>query len=162
MKIASSARLALPAPEEKSIVSRMENKAADRNQTEKIDHLLLPQPDPIHQMKPWTQATISEPIIEVPGTPEPTIVEVPSTPDSEQTQELQVDIEDILLEDDEIPAIDLNIEQLNQNLQNYLQRTIEIEAGEMSKALVVLTPEAASIPMPKLKNINRLRTEHRV
>lgn len=32
----------------------------------------------------------------------------------------------------------------------------------MSKALVSLTPEAASIPTPKLKNINRLRTEHHV
>lgn len=134
----------------------MENKAADRNQTEKIDHLLLPQPDTDRHMKPWTQATISEPIIEVPGTPEPVTVEIPSTP------ELEADIEDILLEDDEIPTIDLNIEQLNQNLQNFLQRTIELEEGEMSKALVVLTPEAASIPMPKLKNINRLRTEHRV
>lgn len=159
----ASARLALPAPEEKSIVSTTENKEADRGRAGKIDHLLLPQPDPNHHMKLWSQATISEPIIEVPGTPEPIIVEVPSTPEPEQIQELEVDIEDTLLEDDgEIPTIDLNIEQLNQNLQNYMQRTIEIEEGGMSKALVVLTPEAASIPMPKLKNINRLRTEHRV
>ncbi|CAH9142640.1 unnamed protein product [Cuscuta epithymum] len=32
----------------------------------------------------------------------------------------------------------------------------------MSNALVALTPEGASIPMPKLKNISRLRTEHHV
>jgi hypothetical protein len=39
---------------------------------------------------------------------------------------------------------------------------LEIEHVGMSKALVAITPEAASIPTPKLKNVSRLRTEHQV
>ena len=92
-----------------------------------------------------------EPIIEEPATPEPectTIVE---------------DIEDTFWEDpDEIPMIKLNIEEFTQNLQNYMQENMELQDGEMSKALVALGPEAASIPTPKLKNVSRLRTEHQV
>ncbi|KAG0494457.1 hypothetical protein HPP92_005451 [Vanilla planifolia] len=33
---------------------------------------------------------------------------------------------------------------------------MELPDGDMSKALVALTPDAASIPMPKLKNVSRL------
>jgi len=48
-------------------------------------------------------------------------------------------------------------------LKNYMEaNNIEIEDADMSKALVAITPEAASIPTPKLKNISRLRTEHQV
>ncbi|KAG0451994.1 hypothetical protein HPP92_025927 [Vanilla planifolia] len=43
-----------------------------------------------------------------------------------------------------------------------MQENMEIQDGSLSKALVALTPEAASIPMPKLKNVSRLRTEHQV
>lgn len=74
-----------------------------------------------------------------------------------------MDIEDAFEDADEIPTIKLNIEQLQQNLQNYIVKNAVVTSeSEMSKALVVLTPEAASIPMPKLKNISRLRTEHQV
>lgn len=62
----------------------------------------------------------------------------------------------------EIPTIKLNIEEFTQNLQNYMQQNMELQEGDMSRALVALTPEAASIPAPKLKNVNRLRTEHLV
>ncbi|KAI3741989.1 hypothetical protein L1987_59668 [Smallanthus sonchifolius] len=42
-----------------------------------------------------------------------------------------------------------------------MQNSMEIQ-GDMSKALVALNPQAASIPTPKLKNVSRLRTEHLV
>ncbi|GLT66704.1 hypothetical protein SLA2020_390570 [Shorea laevis] len=63
---------------------------------------------------------------------------------------------------DEIPVIKLNIEEFTQNLQTYMQNHMELQEFDMSKALVALTPEAASIPMPKLKNVSQLRTEHQV
>ncbi|XP_048447686.1 transcriptional activator DEMETER-like [Pyrus x bretschneideri] len=47
-------------------------------------------------------------------------------------------------------------------LQNYMQEKMELQEGDMSKSLVSLTSEAASIPTPKLKNVSRLRTEHQV
>ena len=75
----------------------------------------------------------------------------------------QSDIEDTFYEDpDEIPTIKLNIEEFTETLQNYMQKNMELQEGDMSKALVALNPEAASIPIPKLKNVRRLRTEHQV
>ena len=96
-----------------------------------------------------------QPIIEEPPSPEP-------EPENAETKEGV--IEDFFCEDpDEIPTINLNIEEFTQNLKNYMEaNNIEIEDADMSKALVAITPEAASIPTPKLKNISRLRTEHQV
>lgn len=96
------------------------------------------------------------------GTCEP-IIEEPATPEEEHTEISERDIEDLFYEDpDEIPTIKLNIEEFSMTLQNYMHNSMEIQEGEMSKALVALNQEAASIPTPKLKNINRLRTEHQV
>ncbi|KAL7170375.1 hypothetical protein ACSBR2_035275 [Camellia fascicularis] len=158
----ASARLALPGPEEKRIVIATENKAT--NEVIKPLHLPLPLrlPQANQQLQAQSQINNCEPIIEVPGTPEP-IVEVPATPEHEQPQIPESDIEDAFCEDlEEIPTIKLNIEELTQNLQNYMQQSMELQEGEMSNALVALTTEAASIPMPKLKNVSRLRTEHHV
>ena len=96
-----------------------------------------------------------QPIIEEPSSPEP-------EPQSAETKEGAID--DLFSEDpDEIPTINLNIEEFTQNLKSYMQaNNIEIEDADMSKALVAITPEAASIPTPKLKNVSRLRTEHQV
>jgi len=96
-----------------------------------------------------------QPIIEEPPSPEP-------EPENAETKEGV--IEDFFCEDpDEIPTINLNIEEFTQNLKNYIEaNNLEIEDADMSKALVAITPEAASIPTPKLKNISRLRTEHQV
>lgn len=135
--IVCSARLALPGPEQKSIVvSTAGNSMNDQkiqNPSEIISQLHLPPP-----------------IIEEPTTPEPECLQVSET-----------DIEDAFYEDScEIPTIKLNIEEFALNLQNYMQEKMELQEGEMSKALVALNPAAASIPMPKLKNVSRLRTEH--
>ncbi|KAI3471981.1 hypothetical protein Pfo_028669 [Paulownia fortunei] len=128
----ASARLALPAPEEKSIVNATENRTADQN--------------------PMRKPPTPEPIIEVPATPEPGFTQVP-----------ECDIESAFNEDpDEIPTIQLNMEEFTHNLQKIMQQNTELQEGDMSKALVALTSEVASIPVPKLKNVSRLRTEHQV
>ncbi|XP_060201309.1 DNA glycosylase/AP lyase ROS1-like [Lycium barbarum] len=103
----------------------------------------------------------SAPIIEVPATPA-TIVEEPATPEPEQ-EAPEIDIEDAYSKDpNEIPTIVLNMVQFTQNMKNFVQNSMELQHDEMSKALIALTPEAASIPTPKLKHISRLRTEHQV
>lgn len=90
-----------------------------------------------------------EPIIEEPKTPEP----LPEL--------LESDIEDGFFEDpDEIPLIELNMKEFTTNLETILQE--HNKEGDVSKALVALNPDAASIPTPKLKNVGRLRTEHQV
>ncbi|KAE8717042.1 DEMETER-like protein 2 [Hibiscus syriacus] len=160
----ASARLALPGPEEKSIVSATENRTSDQNHAVIVDQLALPLPQPNElahtncppeangQLQPVSGVNKCNPIIEEPVSPEP-----------ECTQVAENDIEDMFSEDpDEIPTIKLNMEEFSQTLQNYMQNNMELQEGDMSKALVALTAEAASIPTPRLKNVNRLRTEHQV
>ncbi|XP_071700920.1 DNA glycosylase/AP lyase ROS1-like [Rutidosis leptorrhynchoides] len=167
----ASARLSLPAPEDNSA-------SLSRNRTDQkmID---LPQTSSEFQtcnpviVEPATSGSIVEvpatpgPVVEVPVTPasasasaEP-IIEVPASPEPEQIQQIS-DIEDFGEDPDEIPMIKLNIEQFTQNLQTYMERHMELGEGDMSKALVAITSEAASIPTPKLKNVSQLRTEHQV
>ncbi|KAL5743137.1 hypothetical protein ACOSP7_029869 [Xanthoceras sorbifolium] len=154
----ASSRLALPGPEEKAIVSAEENRIPDNNPSVIINQLPLPltQATELSVGNQQSEANFGvnncEPIIEEPATPEPQCVEISEN-----------DIEDTLWEDpDEIPTIKLNMEEFTQTLQNYMQKSMELQEGDMSKALVALTAGAASIPMPKLKNVNRLRTEHQV
>ncbi|KAK1282769.1 Protein ROS1 [Acorus calamus] len=84
------------------------------------------------------------------------IVEEPTTPEPECVEEVLInDIEDAFwMEngDESLPII---------NFQSILEsKTMDLEKCDLSKALVCPTLEAASISMPKLKNVNRLRTEH--
>nr|AVP26967.1 DEMETER-like DNA glycosylase [Salvia miltiorrhiza] len=176
----ASARLALPAPQDKSIVCATENKKPDENPIRSMDTLQLPSPqteemDPksrvsnlqlpspqTEEMDPKPRVSNSLPIIEEPQTPEP-IIEVPATPEPDYMQDPECDIESAFGEDpDEIPTIQLNMEEFTHNLQTIMQQNTELQEGDMSKALVALTSEAASIPVPKLKNVSRLRTEHHV
>ena len=91
------------------------------------------------------------------------IVEMPASPEPEPIQISECDIEDTFSEDpNEIPTIKLDMEEFTQTLQAYMQSNKELQEGDMSKALVALAAEAASIPTPKLKNVSRLRTEHHV
>ncbi|KAF7804338.1 protein ROS1 [Senna tora] len=158
----ASARLALPGPEQNSIISTAGNNLTNQNPS--IIANQLPWPLPLHtnqaeeiqqtevsrQLEAKSEINICQPIIEEPATPEP-----------ECTQVANYDIEDAFYEDPcEIPTIKLNFEEFTLNVQSYVQENMELQAGEMSKALVALTPEAASIPAPKLKNVSQLRTEH--
>ncbi|XP_050945060.1 protein ROS1C isoform X5 [Cucumis melo] len=154
----ASARLSLPAPEEKSLINASERKA-DINQAVVVHQqplALTQESEPIES----NQQLIS---VKSGGSNKDPIIEEPETPEPECPQISEIDIEDTLYEDpDEIPTIKLNIEAFTKHVQNYMQENMELQEGSMSKALVLLSPEAASIPMPKLKNISRLRTEHQV
>ncbi|KAL9266050.1 Transcriptional activator DEMETER-like protein [Drosera capensis] len=146
----TSARLALPGPEEKSIVA-----SAIPIQTEKQPMVGVNpvQMLPIEHKQPGAvfEPRSSEPIVEEPRTPDPEVIDLSET-----------DIEDAYFEDpDEIPTIKLSAEDIT-TLKNYIKENVELEEGDMSKALVALNPEAAYIPVQKLKNISRLRTEHQV
>nr|AAS79601.1 putative endonuclease III protein [Ipomoea trifida]BAF37786.1 hypothetical protein [Ipomoea trifida] len=120
--------------------------------------------------KSYTQTC--EPIIEVPASLEPEsqtcepIIEVPASPEPEpeSTVSLERDISNILHEteddDDEIPHIKLDTEEFKRNLKTFLNS--EFEDEEVSNALVALTPQDTTIPAPKIKSVERLRTRHRV
>ncbi|KAM0992745.1 hypothetical protein ACFX2J_008381 [Malus domestica] len=176
----ASARLALPGPEEQSIVSATEDRTTHPNPAGVNNRMPLPFPQATYQQLEASQKSevkstfghcepttfqqleasqISdaksavgkcEPIIEEPASPEPVCTQISE------------DIEDFCEGPDEIPTIKLNIEEFTQTLQNYMEKNMELQEGEMSKALVSLTSEAASLPTPKLKNVSRLRTEHQV
>uniref|UniRef100_A0A803NWS7 HhH-GPD domain-containing protein n=1 Tax=Cannabis sativa TaxID=3483 RepID=A0A803NWS7_CANSA len=150
----ASARLALPGPEEKRIVTSIDPTGPTPVNSPAVvmNPALLPPPENNVLAESGSKIDKCEPIIEEPATPEQECIEVS-----------QSDIEDSFYEDpDEIPTIKLNIEQFTQTLQNYMQKNMELQEGDMSKALVALNPEATSIPIPKLKNVSRLRTEHQV
>ncbi|CAN4117214.1 unnamed protein product [Withania somnifera] len=156
-----SARLALPAREEKCIVSATENKADGQNPFQNFNQQPLPLPQANQTPLEHPKLISAAPIIEAPASAEP-IIEEPATPEPEK-EAPEIDIEDVYLEDpNEIPTIELNMAQFTQNVKNFVQNNMELQQVEMSKALVALTPEAASIPTPKLKHISRLRTEHQV
>ncbi|XP_061352175.1 DNA glycosylase/AP lyase ROS1-like [Gastrolobium bilobum] len=148
----ASARLALPGPEEKRIVSMHVPIAAEENPSVNINPMILP----FLENKLIKEASPES------GQCEP-IIEEPATPEQQLTEAIESDIEDFFGEDpDEIPLIEFSVEELAMNVQNYVQVYKEHHEGDMSKALVTLTPQSASIPTPKLKNMSRLRTEHHV
>ncbi|KAI7735948.1 hypothetical protein M8C21_022360, partial [Ambrosia artemisiifolia] len=144
------ARLALPGPEEKRIVTSDAPVTTDPISPVGIRPMPMPLPPAENESDKSAENSGNrcEPIVEIPTTPEP------------ETNELSIsDIEDQYYEDsDEIPSIKLNMEEFTTNLQNMMQNS----SSDMSKALVALTPKAASIPTPKLKDVSRLRTEHLV
>ncbi|WOL02267.1 protein ROS1-like isoform X2 [Canna indica] len=149
----ASARLALPGPEEKTLASSTAAVAYEINCAPDLQPVRLPQIEDNRESKDTNCCNSCEPI-----------VEEPSTPEAEQEDTEENAIEDIFYDDpDEIPTIKLNFKEFTQNLHNYIQEhNLEVKDGDMSKALVAIDPEAASIPMPKLKNVSRLRTEHHV
>ncbi|XP_020257958.1 protein ROS1-like [Asparagus officinalis] len=144
----ASSRLALPRPQETSSVSSVVI-ASERGHVPAYNqNYLLAQLEEQRHVKIVTANC--EPIIEEPATPEPQYFETS-----------EMDIEDLLHNDpDEIPIINL-CGKIKQNLRNYMQEnSMGLQDGDCSKALVALTSEAASIPLRKLKNVSRLRTEH--
>jgi hypothetical protein len=98
----------------------------------------------------------------LPNNSEP-IIEEPASPKEEGPPEtIENDIEDFY-EDGEIQAIKLNMEAFAQNLENCIKESNnEVQSDDIAKALVAINTEAALIPVPKLKNVHRLRTEHYV
>jgi len=92
------------------------------------------------------------------------IIEEPASPREEERPEtLENDIEDYDADIGEIPMIKLNFEAFAQNLENCIKESNkDLQPDDIAKALVAISTEEASIPVPKLKNVRRLRTEHYV
>ncbi|KAJ3686978.1 hypothetical protein LUZ61_016142 [Rhynchospora tenuis] len=90
------------------------------------------------------------------------IIEEPMTPEEEQIIEEIPDIEDLCSDDpDEIPTINLNMESFVRNIEEHVRKNdSELQIEDISKALVLLPPIAASIPPPQLKLSRHLRTVH--
>jgi hypothetical protein len=68
-------------------------------------------------------------------------------------------------EDDEISTVKLHMKAFAQNLEDGIKESNkELHTSniydDITKALVAISNEAASIPLLKLKNVHRLRTEH--
>ncbi|KAK4746936.1 hypothetical protein SAY87_025973 [Trapa incisa] len=146
----TSARLALPVPEEKGNVGSTTTQAESCSLVQINPRLLYPLENSSIKEGQST-STNCQPIIDEPASP------------VQELRDLESDIEDGWGDEDEIPTIRLNMKELTENLQNFIQsNNIELQEGDMSRALVALTPGMASIPTRKLKNVNRLRTEHEV
>jgi hypothetical protein len=90
------------------------------------------------------------------------IIEEPMTPEEEHIVEEIPDIEDLCFDDpDEIPTINLNMESFVRNIEELVRdNDSELQIEDISKALVLLPPIAASIPPPQLKHSRHLRTVH--
>ncbi|XP_044978762.1 protein ROS1C-like [Hordeum vulgare subsp. vulgare] len=148
----ASARLALPAPQEKSLV-RSSNQFTSQSGGMPTPNLtVLPQLEESNQGKDF-RTNNSEPIIEEPASPAQE--ECPETSED--------DIEDYDPDTGEIPLIKLNFEAFAQNLENCIKESnMDLQSDDIAKALVAISTETPSIPVPKLKNVRRLRTEHYV
>ncbi|XP_057478542.1 protein ROS1A-like isoform X2 [Actinidia eriantha] len=148
----ASARVALPGPQEKSMSSSMVPDATVQDSIFDITPATKSTPEATFSASRY-QTKNCEPVIEYPSSPEP-----------ECTENLVRDIEDFYDEvEDDIPIIRLDTASLEKRIREFIEiNNIPLEVGSISQALVALTPEAASIPLPKLKEISRLRTVHYV
>ncbi|KAJ1263141.1 hypothetical protein BS78_09G161800 [Paspalum vaginatum] len=147
----ASARLALPAPQEESLVKSSNRFAFQNSSMYTTNSTHLPRLEGCFNAREFIPKN-SEPIIEEPASPR----------EEESLGTTENDIEDFY-EDGDIPTIKLNMEAFAQNLENCIKETNkELQSDDIAKALVAISTEAASIPVPKLKNVHRLRTEHYV
>ncbi|XP_034585955.1 protein ROS1C isoform X2 [Setaria viridis] len=147
----ASARLALPAPQEKSIVRSRNQFGSQNSSMYTMDSTHLPRLEGSIHAREFRPKN-SEPIIEEPASPR----------EEESPETMENDIEDFY-EDGEIPTIKLNMEAFAQNLESCIKESNkELQSDDIAKALVAISTEEASIPVPKLKNVHRLRTEHYV
>ncbi|VAH19707.1 unnamed protein product [Triticum turgidum subsp. durum] len=148
----ASARLALPAPQEKSLVMSSNQFSFQSGGMPTPYSTVLPQLEGSAQGQDFCTNN-SEPIIEEPASP--AREECPET--------LENDIEDYDPDTGEIPLIKLNLQAFAQNLENCIKESnMDLGSDDIAKALVAVSTGSASIPVPKLKNVRRLRTEHYV
>ncbi|KAK4856828.1 hypothetical protein QYF36_021740 [Acer negundo] len=147
----ASARLALPGPSEKGIV-KIPNWVNKRNPRVPVD--VNPIPVTLleaNMLSGNVNNNNCEPIIEEPASPGPQCTEMSPEPDLEDFSNGETE---------EIPTIRLQDREFIENIQNFMETNKIVLQN--SRDLVVLTAEAASMPAPKLKSVNRLRTEHLV
>ncbi|KAL0680385.1 hypothetical protein Bca4012_008367 [Brassica carinata] len=150
----ASARLALPAREERILTSATVQVAPEFFPPAAIQMVELPPP---------LESFLTREAPSNGGSSEP-IIEEPATPEQEFTEITESDIEDAYHNEDpdEIPTIELSVRQVGDTLEEHMKRNMDLQEGHMFKALVALDPSTTSIPTLKLKNISRLRTEHQV
>ncbi|XP_058004146.1 DEMETER-like protein 2 isoform X2 [Hevea brasiliensis] len=90
------------------------------------------------------------------------IIEEPKSPLHEQQIE-DIVSEDIIDDEEEIPTIQLNNETFKENLYYFMDKYgPNFQTGSSSRALVPVSVTVDSIPIRKLKQTSRLRTEHQV
>ncbi|KAK1551050.1 hypothetical protein Q3G72_029306 [Acer saccharum] len=165
------ARLALPRPSEKAIVNKR-NPHADVNPIPVtfLEAGMLPRPSekgyPLVDVNPIPVTLLEADLLSESGilnnNCEPTIEE-PASPETQCTEmSTEPDFEDFSCgEPEEIPTIRLQDREFNiEQIQIFLETNKMML--QKSRDLVLLAAEATSMPAPKLKSINRLRTEHLV
>lgn len=78
------------------------------------------------------------------------LIEEPSSPEPESVKKTIHDIEDDCYNDtDKMPTIKFNFKELHENV-------MQLKDGNFSNALVTISPEAALLPAPQLKNASCL------
>ncbi|KAK4349790.1 hypothetical protein RND71_029103 [Anisodus tanguticus] len=166
----ASARLRIPGPQQKGVVAVKQPIRVDE-----VPNMCVPSPNLSlsgeNSLESRFQTQDCEPIIEMPESPE-----------HRPLESLERDIEDFPYEvkhEQEIPIIQLNTTEFRQNILNFINKSNAKEFQEnvlnfvneistlhrdeeVSKALVLLDPESASLPARKLKSESRTRTEHTV
>ncbi|TXG53683.1 hypothetical protein EZV62_018939 [Acer yangbiense] len=166
----ASARLALPRPSEKGIVYKR-NPHVDVNPIPVtfLEAGMLPRPsekgNPHVDVNPIPVTLLEADLLSEAGilnNCEPTIEE-PASPETQCTEmSSEPDLEDFCCgEPEEIPTIRLQDREFNiEQIQIFLETNKMML--QKSRDLVLLAAEATSMPAPKLKSVNRLRTEHLV
>ncbi|XP_027343371.1 protein ROS1A-like [Abrus precatorius] len=96
-----------------------------------------------------------EPIIEIPASPEPESNEPNNFDVKNEDEEFKRD--DVCNDIEDFPTIVLS----SQETHNYYSKDYEQEDMNKSTA-VVLLHDVANIPLPKMKNVSRLKTERKV
>ncbi|KAF6150361.1 hypothetical protein GIB67_034060 [Kingdonia uniflora] len=170
----ASARLSLPAPEEKGVISNVTITPSQIPVAMPVPRLeediTTPNQIPIANFNPMLVSRLQENMssissfVEMPSSPErpASFVEIPSSPERREVSEPEDrethirDIEDAFYEndpEDELPPIPIDLRQLQSKIE-------EVHGGDFSMALVPF--KDVSLPTSKLKNVSRLRTEHQV
>lgn len=110
-----------------------------------------------------------EPIIEMPASPEPGSEKWVEFEEPESTESIEFDAknDEEFYKDDVCDDIE-DILTINLSSQECLAKTCDYSSEESehdmntSTALVALPADAANIPLPKMKNVSRLKTERLV
>ncbi|XP_050205063.1 uncharacterized protein LOC126655104 [Mercurialis annua] len=116
----------------------------------------------LHPTPIFTQTSESECVKQ---TSEP-IIEEPKSPQLDDIEDFGIyhgNDEDITNQDEEIPTFNLSNEPFRANVQCFMDNYWNIHQPDgASRAIVPISVNVDSVPLRKLKNISRLRTEHQV
>ncbi|XP_071696794.1 DNA glycosylase/AP lyase ROS1-like [Rutidosis leptorrhynchoides] len=147
----ASGRLALPGSEETSNVTSIVSVENEQN------HSKFVTPTSHFDIQGGNSgSSYHDPIIEVPSSPEPEI---------KDTQPIIGDIEDLFIDsDDEIPFIQLNVEEFRETLKDTIEthNIPNLSEDDKTKALVALIAETNTFRVPRMKFVARSRTFHLV